>query len=156
MTHKERRDRETSNRRLLKLAAKLRTVDKDHFRYSRWGGVNESGVPDVCGTNGCAIGWASTMPEFRRLGLRLVSGSGAKNDWDQPTYPRLAGYETSGLEGTWDEAAMHVFKLSKDEAQFLFLPNDRSSSFVWKAPGPSASPIAVAEHIERFVAERGS
>lgn len=32
--------------------------------------------PTVCQTVGCAMGWAATIPEFKKAGLKLVSYSG--------------------------------------------------------------------------------
>lgn len=66
-------------RRLNKLADFLETVPKERFRYDVWVGKDWKGKPDLsCGTRACAAGWATTMPEFRRLGLRLEYTPGAE------------------------------------------------------------------------------
>lgn len=71
-------DFETGNKRLLKLADFLEKLHADkkrrkQFDYTNW--VNRAlwkGKADLsCGTTACALGWATTIPEFRKAGLRL-------------------------------------------------------------------------------------
>lgn len=60
------------NRRLVKLAAFLEKLPRNRFDYSRFIGADWEGGQNLeCGTTACALGWAATMPEFRRLGVRL-------------------------------------------------------------------------------------
>lgn len=123
-----------AQRRLLKLAVFLRTVPRKRFDYSVWVGTNWRGAPNLsCGTTACALGWATTMPEFRRLGLRMSRsffGGGAV---------RL------GRMGSIS-AAMTVFDIDEEAVNDLFIP---------KFDEDRATPKYVARKIERFVAENG-
>jgi hypothetical protein len=127
----------TGNRRLLKLAAFLETLPRRKFDYMTWSSSIAPGeyTKDLCGTTGCAMGWACTMPEFRRLGLRMHFGI--------PSFP-------SKFEGGWargNDAADELFGLSGDEAYKVFHPrNERESK---------ATPKYVAEKIRAFVVARG-
>lgn len=136
----------TRNRRLLKLAAFLRTIPRRRFNYNRWVGDDWAGKPDLsCGTEACALGWAATIPAFRKLGLRL--------DMEQLTFYRqgrvVLGTIRKGrrvIEGT--EAAERVFGLTHQEATYLFVPYTTLEN-----QGESqATPKYVARKIERFVA----
>lgn len=64
---------QTGNKRLRKLTDLLDTVPDERFDYVRWVGSNWQGKSDLsCGTTACALGWATTIPAFRKLGLRLL------------------------------------------------------------------------------------
>lgn len=131
----------TSNRRLLKLADFLDKLPPERFDYSSWVGDDWGGRQDLsCGTTACALGWATTMPEFRRLGLRL---------------DRRLMEVTNAKENVWDsfEAAQVTFGLDSREAHLVFSP--RVQYLGLKAPGAYAGPVEVADHIRRFVAVRG-
>lgn len=55
-------------KRLLKLAEFLETkVPKEEFAMKHWCEGKKPG----CGTVGCAIGWATTIPSFRKAGFKL-------------------------------------------------------------------------------------
>jgi hypothetical protein len=72
-------------RRLTKLAdymAKLPPQARKHFRMSSW--FDHSGADkhpigrfitakdlSYCGTTACALGWAATVPSFRKAGLKV-------------------------------------------------------------------------------------
>lgn len=128
------------NRRLLKLAAYLRTVPPRRFNYNRWVGDDWEGAPDLsCGTTACALGWATVMPEFRRLGLKMKEDEGG-------------GYVVLGDDtNVWTDpdpsinAAVQVFGLTEDEALLLFTPGYDEDT---------ATPKQVAKKIEKFVARR--
>lgn len=115
------------NRRLLKLADKLDTVPRKQFDYSAWVGDDWKGAPDLsCGTTACALGWATTIPSFRRLGLKL------NTDWNEVTMGEYRNFYAAAL----------LFELSERDAMYLF------------APGPSevdATPKQVAKKIRQFV-----
>lgn len=122
------------NRRLLKLARFLRTIPRKRFDYSNWVGENWKGSQDLkCGTTGCALGWAVTMPEFRRLGLRLLTGG------------TLKGFPIHGAR-IGSDAAKSIFALSGLEAELLFIPRTMEEF--------EASPKYVARKIEKFVKAR--
>lgn len=121
------------NKRLLKLAAFLRTVPKKKFDYAQVISRTAEGVYDLsCGSTGCALGWASAIPSFRRLGFRSTRHGRVflKEDPGQAWYPAVGAV---------------FFGMSIDEASQLFSPED--SEF-------NATPKYVAKKIERFVKGR--
>lgn len=157
-------------RRLLKLADFLKKLPANRFDYTSWVGLDWQGKQDLsCGTTGCALGWATTMPEFRRLGLRLhVVGKTCDTDLDtgesftSETY--LVGMV--GLKGKNDgpfQAASEIFKISLEHAQFLFSPwfsidDPRPKEKLppghygyLTSPGARAKPKDVAKHIREYV-----
>jgi hypothetical protein len=139
----------TSARRLLKLAAFLEKLPDNRFDYGLWVGPNWKGDADfLCGTTACALGWATTMPEFRSLGLVMDR-------------VRVVKDEKTGKYG--HQAAVRVFGLTANESDYLFTPrkplygdlSDFSCSLpiVDKnlSPSSGATPRDVAYHIRRFV-----
>jgi hypothetical protein len=79
--------------RLLKLAEfmeRLPKEDREHFNMGVWfmhaGAGHGHGVSPgqvvgkkeitKCGTSACALGWATTIPAFRRAGLKLIATEG--------------------------------------------------------------------------------
>lgn len=125
------------NRRLLKLAAFLRTVPRERFNYAEFVGWDWQGAQDLsCGTKGCALGWAATMPEFRRLGLHLAKGTGS---------PTITGRDNPWL------AAEKLFGIERYEAYELFSP---SYDFVKDIDENYATPKYVARKLEQFVKAR--
>lgn len=105
----------TFRRRLLKLADFLDALPPERFDFGVWAGDDWKGAPDLsCGTTACALGWATTIPEFARLGLRLVKGRGR------------AHYVTIGRDHKEDasySAAYKVFGVTTEEFEYLFLPS---------------------------------
>ena len=63
--------------RLLKLADLLDTVPETKFNLKEWVLDKQLGISEdvnkikECGYAGCAVGWATTIPSFRKAGLRL-------------------------------------------------------------------------------------
>lgn len=88
--------------RLLKLAAYLDTLPPEKFDLSTW----------HCGTTGCAVGHACTMPEFRAEGLRLSEPVDAFDD-------SLSYYPTYDGLDHW-HAVCAFFELTKPESTYLF------------------------------------
>lgn len=70
-------------KRLLKLADKLKTVPDANFNMGQWFGDDTTSLgatlpdPIMCGTAACALGWATTIPEFHRAGLGLFRSYGS-------------------------------------------------------------------------------
>lgn len=136
------------NKRLLKLAAFLRTVPRKRFDYASWVGEDWQGAQDLsCGTTGCALGWAATMSQFRRLGLRLKGNS------------YFGGEVVLGRSGGVN-AAKRLFGLTYEEAEYLFVPNDGYNSdpldfeYHDDLDETKATPKYVARKIEKFVEGR--
>lgn len=142
------------DRRLLKLATFLEKLPSKDFNYSHWIGSNRRSNEPMhpgCGTTACALGWAASMPEFRRLGLRIIPYNAQFND----SYKLIGIPLPDGNRLETYAAAQKIFHVDHDQAQFLFRPGaaiyglgdfDR-----FDAPGSDATPKQVAKHIRQFV-----
>lgn len=135
------------NNRLMALAEYLRTIPTERFYYGTWVGKDWQEKQDLsCGTTACALGWAATMPKFRRLGMRLVV-SGYR-DGSPVGVVALADpdamneYESDEPIQNSMLAARHVFGLSQAEADYIFAPCMGEED---------ASPKQVARKIRKFV-----
>lgn len=140
--------RKIGNSRLLKLAAFLRLLPPEKFNLSYWVSNDEGslyGCEEInlktCGTKACAMGWATAMPLFRRLGLVLHSGNSAD--------PAIVAIEREDLKYSCYQpmaVARQMFAISYVEAELLFAPGVQDIE---------ATPLEVAGFIERFVRARG-
>jgi hypothetical protein len=129
----------TSARRLLKLAAFLEKLPTERFNYQFWVGKDWEGKADLsCGTTACALGWATTMPEFRRLGLQLVKLNS--------NYAFVVSARTGASAFG---AAQEIFGLDQDESAYLFSPGILYHGE--ESPPRTATPREVASHIRDFV-----
>ncbi len=144
------RDRATSARRLLKLADHLRMVKPEQFDYRSIVDISDAAYAGfvydsspyrkqlaasriTCGATACAIGHAATVPEFKRLGLKIKGFN-----------VRLGRKENFA-------AMREVFILTRDESLHLFDPFEGRHVEMGRVPPESASPRQVAVHIEKFV-----
>jgi hypothetical protein len=131
-------DRSESNRRLKVLAAYLRTVPESQFDLGSWVGEDWKGKPDLsCGTTACAVGWATTIPEFQQLGLRLYR-SDPEYDMNE------ASPEFEGLHSF--TAVSCFFGIDVDKVNYLFMGH--------RYPLRKRTPNDVAVRILEFVASR--
>lgn len=138
--------------RLLKLADFLDTVPDERFNFRRWVSSNWDGKTPLhlCNTTACAFGWATAVPLFRKLGLRL----GIIRDGAAVVY-----LVQEGLPGPYDgtdaaqSAAHEVFGLDHKEFDFLFFPWEETGDSMYgrNAPHYDASAVQLAEHIRFFV-----
>lgn len=104
--------RTLGNQRLIKLAVFLEKLPPKRFDYGVWAGNNWKGKPDLsCGTTACALGWATTIPEFKKLGLRL------RRDQYNDVEVVLGTRSAIRID---TEAAQRVFNLTATEASALF------------------------------------
>lgn len=134
--------------RLLRLAAFLRTVPRKQFDYCVWGEsqTGEKVKAEIgCGTKACALGWATAIPTFRKIGLKLV----------ESTYEPNIGYvELHTKDGRIlddFDAASVLFGINTDEAVALFSPEE---DVYGNSVEDKATPKQVARKIEKFVAKR--
>lgn len=136
-------------KRLLALAGFLEKLPRKRFDYSRWVGFDWKRKADLsCGTPACALGWATTMPRFRKLGLRL-GGDGC----DVPL-PFLKGRAHLAVSEVGEE----IFGLDYPEFRYLFCP-DSSVGWQFRDSHPelsppldqAATPKQVAKHFRKFV-----
>lgn len=114
------------HRRLLVLAEFLKSeIVAAEFDMQSW--VNE------CGSPSCAIGYATTIPEFRAAGFKLgKDGFGFE--------PQYRGWHAF-------RAVQHFFDLEAEDSWFLF-----SLDHYQRDPSPNF----VAARIRTFVAEQSS
>lgn len=136
--------------RLLKLADFLDNLLDEQFSFDRWVGNDWDQKANLsCGTSACALGWATTIPLFRKLGLRLVAN---------PTYEGKSGFKfVIALKDTvnpnntsYRDACEKIFGVDKSEANFLFTPGSMlgsSNNYL----DDNASPAEVSDNIRRFI-----
>lgn len=133
------------DRRLLRLATFLEELPPRRFDYRTMVGPDWGGAQDLsCGTTACAIGWAATMPQFRKFGLRIV---GQRHGYVS------GGAVRDGYTGT------AIFSLTDAEWDFLFQPGlglyyEDTPKPGFAKPHYTATAKEVAKHIRRFVAWR--
>jgi len=99
----------TGKRRLLKLADFLETAElPGKFNLQTLSDEQKGGRP-ACGTQACALGWATTIPAFRDAGLHF----------NRFGLLRLAGHR-SALRFNWREVAAAFFKIPENDAADVF------------------------------------
>lgn len=154
-------EQKTYRKRLLLLARKLDTEYVDaHFDYEVWAGTSFNGDHTLkCGTNACALGWATSIPSLRRdtgIGLRKADYAVyvVCNEVPKPE-------PASGIK-----VAESVFGLSELESLALFMPWDYAlrtdtcgepgSNWEWLGHKltEGSRPSDIAEYIRRMVAHK--
>ena len=131
-------------RRLLKLASFLDALPPEKFNYRRWtyNPKTREGISlddlNVCGTTACALGWATSIKEFKDLGLSLDT------TWYHPCL--ISG-------GDKYAAGNKIFGLDTYEFEYLFYPCNPSLDHgnLPDAPLGNATAKEVAEHIRNFI-----
>lgn len=133
--------------RLLLLADFLEKLPPEQFDYEVWVGSAWKGDPTLsCGTPACALGWATAMPEFQALGLRLTKQHGSSHcyistaDSDAEVTTHGDTYRTSLA------AACDIFEIGFEDAEYLFSPESFPDN-----PRYDASPKEVAQHIKDYI-----
>ena len=66
-----------------------------------------------CGTSGCALGWATVMPLFRKLGLHI----------DEASRQVVLAESYSGY-ASWEDIGEQIFGVNLKVMYALFQPND--------------------------------
>jgi hypothetical protein len=129
--------------RLLRLAEFLEDLPEERFDFSVWveDGVIDPPKIEECGTKACAIGWACTMPEFKRLGARL--GVITRYDGTQALIPKLRADATDAYD-----VCEELFGLELSETEELFFPGGGIDG---GGLGEKATPKQVAAKIREFV-----
>ncbi len=143
------------NRRLLKLADFLDALPDERFEFNHF--VDESvweGKLDLsCGTTACAMGWATTMPMFRKLGLRMLKPDPFRN-----ATPGIVGddchitYDGDTEVRACDRACERLFGLAPKETEQLFIPDYYGAR---GGLGEHATRKEVSDNIRAFVASPG-
>lgn len=114
-------------RRLLKLAEFLDTLPPARFDMGSW--APDKGTLADCDTTACALGWATTIPGFRRAGLKMGD-----------MVPEFDGLEEL-------DAAEFFFGLRPSQASSIFIPREYEG-FV-----ADITPQMVARKIRALVSE---
>ena len=167
------RDAKVSRDRLLKLAALLAEIPTRRFNYDTWVGDGFKGAQDLsCGTTACALGWACTVPAFRKLGLELEVETSTRDEYnDKGDFVEVKSYQATpvcpspGKTRAGNpkklyayEAGQEIFRLSEEQAGFLFTPGVEYGGRT--GPGGddeetgeerTATARQVARHIIKFV-----
>ena len=137
--------------RLGKLANFLRKVPDENFNLKSWRssidpyeeGIDDQTATDedllghVCGTTGCAVGWACALPEFNKQGLiwddygPLFESNDLVEEWDDAT-PTYIG---------WD-AVDKFFDITLYQSNYLFSDIRYDDN---------ATPTMVADRIDNFI-----
>lgn len=151
-------------KRLLKLADFLDKLPPKRFNYCKWVGDDWRGAKDLsCGTTACALGWATTIPQFRKLGLFLrpedacISSVYKRFEVACQQGGAILESKEADMKGGYSHpaaAAKEVFGLSYDEYTFVFVPAESLEGFEEESPADSASAKEVATHIRKFVAHK--
>jgi hypothetical protein len=128
-----------NSKRLLKLAKFLETkVPKGRFNYdivfSNYS-VKLKGGPE-CGTAACAMGWACSIPEFRKLGLKPAK--------ELPIFQ----LRWKGRDESFNYVATKLFGISYQDADNLFT----SDLCYTNREEPTDDPHYVAHKIRDYVA----
>ena len=134
-----------SKNRLNLLANFLDALPPKKFDFAVFGNGELKPEPS-CKATGCALGWATTIPQFRRLGLYAEVDK---------FYTDLTVILKDG-EGTLEDfaAAEKLFGISYDESYGLFHPSMsvRVNGKSLRSPSHHATPKKVAAHIRKFIA----
>ncbi len=107
-------------RRILKLADYVEVQHPTKFDFSLVVGFDWKGAKDLsCGTTACALGFATTMPFFRKLGIYLTGNP----PYGYVAYSPPAGRDSYGMEA-WEKIAKAVFSIPIQAFYALFQPVD--------------------------------
>lgn len=133
------------HRRRLQKLAKLLCTKKviNHFNLQGWASTsieNLTAKKIDCGTTACAVGWACTIPSFRKAGLRLESNYSMGPKGIGP-YPVPHFKNEYGIL-----AAANFFGLSLREASLLFIPG----SYHWHKDRDKNGNVKITEVVKRI------
>jgi hypothetical protein len=142
--------------RLLYLADHLDIMPPERFDFSHFVGLNWKGRPDLsCGTTACGLGFATTLPLFRELGLVLKSLP--LSNGRLFGYPTLADYhDRSDIDVSVEinAATEVIFGIDARETDFLFMPKENLDLCRFdenELLSQSATTKELAAHIRKFV-----
>lgn len=138
-------------KRLRLVVERLRGVSIEHFSMGRWWsepGSGEVGLPELvathmsigshlCGTSACVLGWATTVPELRRLGLAMHYIGSDCHPIGSVVYGKYDGFRV-GPE---------LFGLTLRETFFLFTDDGSHAGYVGRGdyvPDPKLNELEQA------------
>ena len=106
---------------LLMIVDRLKSVKPERFDLGNWAGSNLipwQGRDDLsCGTIACAIGWATTIPEFRAAGFCLKKHSWLENQAE-------IHYQHNGEDLKEFDAVAAFLDIDNRDAEYLFHPDE--------------------------------
>lgn len=123
--------------RLATLAAHLETVPRHLFNMNSWcdlGGakISNGAIPKpTCNTRACAAGWACSIPELNKAGLKL------RRQWDY-IEPEFENHRATS-------ALMLFFGIDQHIAQRIFMPHRDLRAY--------DDPVAVSKVIYELLAK---
>lgn len=130
--------------RLLKLVKLLRTKKvANHFNLDDWANkeLGEFTKKKVdCGTEACAVGWACTIPSFRKAGLKLANS----HEIIEPMFNEYRGLS----------AAAQFFGMSYRESEQHFHPVGYPEGYDENGNWRKATPKDVANKLVLFLKEK--
>jgi hypothetical protein len=132
------------NERLLLLADRLEHFDEQDAIKEFDMDIYYAPASPSCGTAGCALGLAATMPEFNALGLRV-------NENNEITYH--PPYFVITYDHIDSRAGHEFFRLTVDQFNYIFMPHYYFTNF---ENDERISPQDVATRIRKFVADGGA
>lgn len=134
-----------NKKRLLKLADFLDALPRKNWNFGWWMNSNETKKnPKVgdCGTVGCALGWATTIPSFKRAGLKLIPGVNFNRL--QPLFPAY-----SGLIAV--EAASAFFDIPQSDARDIFIEGEQPDRGLGPFVDNISTPKKFAKMLRKYV-----
>lgn len=117
--------------RSLELALRSDNLKRRNFNLHTW--ANKKPEKNLCSTQACAIGLATTIPSWQKDGFGLFIESG--------------GYITPSYGGFYaDNAIEKYLEISGPEVDYLFMPSSYRET--------KRGPITVANRINKFINAR--
>jgi hypothetical protein len=125
-------------KRLMKLVELLQRIEPEKFDIDQWMSTDFDSLyndkspstkkpvkAEECGSAGCGMGWATTIPSFRKAGLLLFRNV---STYDRTVISRgcqvvLTDLKTKKPIASEYEAAALFFGLDFDQAMAIFHPN---------------------------------
>jgi len=142
-----------SNRRLLKLADFLQNeVKSEKFDLATFATLEADTLKHGCGTTACAVGWACSIPSFKKAGLKLFNFTSTRD---------ARNHVQMGIQfkdkNRW-RAVTLFFGIEENEAYHLFDPAHYGELVEYtnrlKDMTPAQQKRAVIKRIRAFVKDR--
>lgn len=131
--------------RFIKLAETLEKIRFEQFHFGRWVGLNWSDDQEenMCGTSACSLGWASLLPEFKKINFKFKSNSKFYLDDEQTSV---------GDYGTRNILAERL-GINVQEFSHLFYPDSCAwvNNILLQGLSSRADPFEAGAHIRKFV-----
>ncbi len=125
--------------RLLKLADFLENVPRKTFDLEHW--LQQKGLAPKCNTTACAVGWACSIPSFRKAGFRIdIDNRGGGKPVFKNTYKKTPKY-------TGWAAVDKFFDVERGDSESLF----SCRQYLIYGTNRKTTPKQVASRIRKFV-----